>query len=91
MKVEVRFPKETGKYRRKNEPTNSSCSICHRPIWVRVGIFTMYDGMILTDEYGNPESVLKAALGAICIPCSEGKKEEASPVCPDCEEGLCKC
>ena len=36
--------KETGKYRRKDEPTNSVCKDCKCPIWVRMGTYTSYHG-----------------------------------------------
>lgn len=34
----------TGKYRRINEPCNTGCNQCRKPIWVRQGIYTIYNG-----------------------------------------------
>ena len=33
-----------GKYRREGEKENSKCTVCEKPIWVRTGICTVYDG-----------------------------------------------
>lgn len=55
--------KETGKYRKKDEPTNDVCDLCNLPIWRRISsnAETVYDGKGYYNNnlsIINPESII---------------------------------
>lgn len=47
----------TLRYRRKKDPTNTTCCSCDRPIWVRLGTYTMKKKHYHKSNQGEIEAI----------------------------------